>query len=112
MAHDKGMLYICDDLKLEVAIPESGILNRTLYNDDLLKVIAFRFAEGQELSAHSAPLPAMLQVVEGQARVQLGEEERMLGAGALVHMPANLRHAIKAETPLVILLTLCKGERK
>jgi quercetin dioxygenase-like cupin family protein len=46
--------------------------------------------------------------LEGQADVRLGDDEHRLSAGAWVHMPANLRHAVRALTPTVLLLTLFK----
>ena len=55
--HKPGPYTFFADLAAEVQIPADGILSRTLYNDDRLKVVLFAFAEGQELSAHTAPMP-------------------------------------------------------
>ena len=96
------------DLLKEVSIPENGILSRTLQNDDRSKVIVFGFATGQELSAHTAPMPAVLYFVQGEARLKLGDEHREARAGTLVHMPAQLEHGIQAISPVVMLLILLK----
>jgi quercetin dioxygenase-like cupin family protein len=96
------------NLEAEVQIPENGILSRTLYNDDHLKVVIFGFATGQELSAHTAPMAASLYFVRGEAQLTLGDDVREVGAGCFVHMPPKLQHGIAAHTPVVLLLTMHK----
>jgi quercetin dioxygenase-like cupin family protein len=96
------------DLAEEVSIPDNGILSRTLQNDDRSKVIVFGFAAGQELSAHTAPMPAVLYFVQGEARLKLGDEHHEARAGTLIHMPAQLEHGIQAKSPVVMLLILLK----
>ena len=96
------------DLLAEVTIPENGILSRTLYNDDRLKVVIFGFATGQELSAHTAPMAASIQILRGEASVTLGTDVHDVGAGAFVHMPPKLNHGIVAKSPLVMLLQMYK----
>jgi len=92
-------------------IPADGILSRTLYNDDQVKVVLFAFSAGQELSEHTASMPAVLQVIKGQAQVTLGDDVHQADAGFWVHMPAQLRHRIQAKTPLILLLLLLKSGR-
>ena len=89
-------------------IPADGILSRTVYNDDHVKVVLFGFAAGQELSEHTASMPAILQIMKGEARLGLGDDSVDARAGAWVHMPAQLRHSVQAKTPLVLLLVLLK----
>ena len=89
-------------------IPTDGILSRTLHNDDQVKVVLFAFSAGQELSEHTASMPAVIQVIKGQAQVTLGDDVLEANAGFWVHMPAQLRHRIQARTPLVLLLLLLK----
>jgi quercetin dioxygenase-like cupin family protein len=96
------------NLDAEVSIPENGILSRTLFNDERLKVVIFGFAAGQELSAHTAPMAASLQFLRGEARLTLGDEVHEVGAGAFVHMPAKLTHGIVAKTPVIMLLQMFK----
>lgn len=99
------------ELAAEAPIPENGILSRTLYSDDHVKVVLFGFAAGQELSAHTAPMAASLYFVSGEARLTLGEDVRDITAGAYVHMPPQLQHGIVARTPVVMLLSMYKQAR-
>lgn len=99
------------DLIKEVEIPAKGILSRTLYNDSRLKIVLFGFAQGEELSAHTAPMAAVLHFLKGEARVRLGDDTLEAQPGSLAHMPPHLPHGIMAKTPLVMLLLMLKEER-
>lgn len=96
------------DLAKEVEPPADGILSRTIFQDDKIKAVAFGFAQDQELSEHTAAKPAMLFFVKGEATVGLGDDMQEAQAGTWVHMPAGLKHSIKAKNPVVMLLVLLK----
>lgn len=96
------------DLAREAEPPADGILSRTLYQDDRVKAIVFGFGAGQELSEHTASMPAMLYFVTGEATLGLGGEVREARPGTWVHMPAGLTHSIRTKTPVVMLLILLK----
>jgi len=99
--------YIAD-LAKQVDIPVDGILSRTLHEDEQVKVVLFGFGAGQELSEHTASMPAILHIVQGAARLTLGDDSVEAEAGAWVHMPPELRHGVYAKTPVVMLLLLIK----
>jgi quercetin dioxygenase-like cupin family protein len=108
------MLFLMDykyiaDLADEVTIPQNGILSRTLHNDERLKAVLFGFDAGQELSEHTAAVPAVLHILQGEARLRLGEDHRDARAGAWVHMPPQLPHGVYAKTPVVMLLLMLKS---
>lgn len=96
----------------EIDIPQRGILSRTLYEDADAKVVLFGFSAGNELSAHTAPMPAALYFLEGEADLTLGTESQAVKAGAFAHMPPYLNHAIVAKTPLIMLLLMMKGLKR
>jgi quercetin dioxygenase-like cupin family protein len=96
------------DLAKEAEPPANGILSRTVFQDDCIKAVVFGFGQGQELSEHTAAKPAMLFFVKGEASVGLDRDVQEAQAGTWVHMPANLKHSIKAKTPVVMLLVLLK----
>jgi quercetin dioxygenase-like cupin family protein len=100
-----------ENVEAEVPVPENGILSRMVFNDDSLKVVAFAFSAGHELSAHTAPMAAVLYFVKGEAELTLGSEKMQARAGSLVHMPPQLTHGIVAKTPLVMLLLMLKTAR-
>ncbi len=101
-------LYV-PDLRQHAEVPENGILSRTLQSDDRTKIIQFTFAPGQELSAHTAPMPATLYFLEGEASLLLGDDRMDAVEGTFVYMTPNLPHGIKAKTQVVMLLTMVKN---
>jgi quercetin dioxygenase-like cupin family protein len=87
-------------------IPQESIVSRTVYRDDGLKAIIFAFAPGQELSEHTAAVPAIVQILEGDCRVTLGGDVFEARPGFWTRMPANLPHSIFAHTPVKMLLLM------
>lgn len=96
------------DLNTEVEIPVDSILSSTLHEDDSAKVVLFRFSQGQALSEHTASKPATLQILAGEARIQLGDDTIEAKPGSWIHMPPELPHAVEATTALTLLLYLIK----
>jgi len=96
------------NLETLAAAPARGILSQTVYNDDMIKVVHFGFAADEELSEHTASMPAILQIITGDVRLTLGPDTMEAGPGTWVHMPANLSHSVYARTPTIMLLTLIK----
>lgn len=94
------------DLLEEVAPPQNGILSRTLHSEGGIKTVIFAFDSGQELSEHTAARPAILHILSGQGQLKLGHEEKPAMPGTWVYMPAGLVHAVRAESTLMMLLTL------
>ena len=97
------------NLQKEIALPEKGILSQVIHKDDYVNVTLFGFAAGQELSAHSAPTPAVLYFLEGEAEVQLGKDKVSAQPGSFVYMPPMLPHGISAKTALRMLLVQMKA---
>jgi quercetin dioxygenase-like cupin family protein len=87
-------------------LPEDSIVSRTIYQDEAVKVILFGFAAGQELSEHTASMPAIIHFLEGEARLTLGGDSMEAGAGTWAHMTPNLPHSIQARTQVVMLLVM------
>src|ERR1700692_1657255 len=96
----------------EIQVPQKGILSHTLYNDEQAKIILFGFAAGEELTAHTAPMPATIQILSGEVTLTLGPDHCEAGPGCLVHMEPSLTHGVVAKTPAMVLLTLLKAARQ
>ena len=96
------------DLAKEAKPPDKGILSRTLFNDDRLKVVLFGFAQGEELSEHTASMPAVLHFLQGEAKLTLGDDTVEAKPGTWVYMAKGLRHSIQAKIRVIMLLMLLK----
>lgn len=100
------MVYIENIENLIDDFPPDSILSRTVYQDKSIKTILFGFQPGQELSEHTASVPAVLHFIEGEAKLTLGEESTTAQKGTWVHLPPDLPHSILAKTKVLMLLTL------
>lgn len=97
------------DLARHLTIQPASTVSSTIYGDAGTKVVLFGFAAGQELSEHTATMPAVLHFISGTATVTLGDTTIEAGPNTWVHMAAHLPHSIVAHTDIVMLLTLLKG---
>jgi quercetin dioxygenase-like cupin family protein len=97
------------DLAKQIEVPADGTLSKTIIQDERLKVVLFGFAAGQELSEHTASVPAIMHFLSGESDVTLGPDKIAATAGTWVHMPAQLPHSIRAKTPSVMLLMMLKA---
>ena len=88
------------------SLPSDSILSRTIYQDDNLKTILFGFHPGQELSEHTAAVPALLHFIKGEADLILGEDSKNAAAGTWVRIPPLLPHSIHAKSEVLMLLYL------
>jgi quercetin dioxygenase-like cupin family protein len=77
------------DLNSAAKLPDKGILSNVLHKDENVNVTLFGFSAGEELSAHSAPTPAILHSLEGDADVQLGDDVMHAKAGSFVFHATN-----------------------
>jgi quercetin dioxygenase-like cupin family protein len=90
-----------------LAAPSSaGITSRTLLKTAGGKAVLFAFDFGQELTEHTNPNHALIQVLTGRLRLTLDGRPETLLPGSLLHMPPQLPHALLAEEPTTFLLTL------
>ena len=86
-----------------------GIVSRTLVKKSTGNVTLFAFDEGQELSEHTAPFDAMVQVIDGEVELTIGSETTRLAAGEVIVMPANVPHAVRALGRFKMLLTMIRS---
>ena len=96
------------DIAKEVEPPDDGILTRTLFNDDHVKAVLFGFGQGEELSEHTASMPAILHFLQGEAILTLGDDTFEAQPGTWIHMAPELKHSVRTKTPVIMLLLLLK----
>ncbi len=88
------------------AFRDNAIVSRSLLQTPQLRVVLFHFDAGQELTDHTSPHRALVQILTGRCEFKLGTAWRTLQAGDLVHMPPHLPHAVRAKDRFSMLLTL------
>ncbi|MCU0495215.1 MAG: cupin domain-containing protein [Chloroflexaceae bacterium] len=95
-----------------LAVQPGSTISSTIYVDEGVKVVLFGFAAGQELSEHTASMPALLHFIAGTATVTLGPDTIEAVPNTWVRMAPHLPHSIVAHTDVVMLLTLLKSGRE
>lgn len=101
------ILWLAD----ETQFAPNGIVSRTLLNAAGLRTVLFGFAEGQELTEHTSTQHALIQILSGECEFSLTGKPHILKAGALLYLPPNVPHAVKATKQFSMLLTLLKPVR-
>ena len=91
-----------------VEYEEGRVVSRTFAQNPSLSLTLFAFAEGEGVSTHTAPGDAMVQVLDGEATVNVDGKEMTVGPGQVVVMPANVPHAVTAVKRFKMLLTVVK----
>ena len=101
-----------DDTAVSVDLAElaefaaEGIVSKSIVENEHHKIILFALAAGQELSEHTASVPASIHVLQGAGTVALAGTAYTAAPGRLFYMPADLRHAVVADQDLIFLLTM------
>lgn len=96
------------DLATMVEYAPGSIVSRSLGKCPGGNLSLFAFDEGQELSEHSTPMTAYIQVLEGEAVLTLGDKPFSASAGDIVLLPGSVAHSVFATTRFKMLLTLLK----
>ena len=89
-----------------VAYQDGAIVSRIVLKREAGNVTLFAFDAGQELSEHTVPYDALVQVVEGEAAITIDGRPWRLHAGEMIVMPAHQPHAVKAVSRFKMLLTM------
>jgi len=85
-----------------------SIVSKTILDKPVVTITLFAFDEGQKLSEHTAPYDAVVQVLDGKARLTIGGQEQQVSEGQIIIMPANVPHAVNAEGRFKMLLTMIR----
>ena len=91
--------------------PES-IVSRIILKNEAGNITLFSFSEGQELSEHTAPYDAVVQVIDGRARLIIGGNDVAVDTGEIAIMPADVPHAVYADQKFKMILTMIKKPRQ
>lgn len=89
-----------------VSYQQGQIVSRTLAQNKALSITLFSFDENEEISTHSSDGDAMVTVLEGNARITIGENVYIVDSGNTIIMPAGIPHAVAAEAKFKMLLTV------
>ncbi len=98
------------DFAAKVEYSAEGIVSKRVLQKDKGNVSLFAFDKDQQLSEHSAPFGALIQVLDGKAKIMIDSKPYELTTGQSIIMPANIPHAVYAVEKFKMLLTLIKSD--
>ena len=96
---------VADDLP----ITPQATTSRVAVDNDVLRVVLFAFDTGEQLTEHTAAMPALVQLVRGTMRFEVTGEVHELRSGDCVYLAAHEPHALTAHEPCLMSLTLVRG---
>ena len=105
-AFNKSEVY---NLKESVSYSEGSVVSKIISKSEAGNLSLFAFDEGQNLSEHTAPYDALVQVIDGRAKVIIKGRVFIAGEGDFIMMPANIPHALEAPEKFKMLLVMIKG---
>lgn len=79
-----------------VVYQQGSVVSREIISKKTGTVTIFAFDEGQGLSEHTAPFDAMVNVIDGEAKIIISRKDYLIKEGEFIIMPANEPHALKA----------------
>ena len=92
-----------------VSYQAGAVVSRIVVKRETGNVTLFAFDTGQELSEHTAPYDALVQVLDGEAEITVAGRPYRVRAGEMMLMPAHQPHALKAVARFKMLLTMIRS---
>jgi quercetin dioxygenase-like cupin family protein len=92
----------------EIDYAPGAVVSRAFAKGRAGSLTLFAFDAGEELSEHTAPFDAFVQVLDGAVELTIGGERVLARAGETVRMPAHVPHAVKAVERFKMLLSMIR----
>ena len=86
-----------------------SIVSKTILDKQAGTITLFAFDKGQKLSEHTTPYDALVQILDGKARLTIGGQEKIVLTGEIIIMPGNVPHAVEADEKFKMLLTMIRA---
>lgn len=98
-------------LRDELPIPTEATTSRVVVNNEVLRVVVFAMDAGQELTEHTSTRAVTVQLLEGELDMTVGDRQHSLGAGDVVYLAPNERHALVARSGCRFTLVMVDVDR-
>jgi quercetin dioxygenase-like cupin family protein len=91
-----------------VSYQDGAVVSRIVVKRETGSVTLFAFDAGQELSEHTAPYDALVQILDGEAAITIAGRPHRLSAGEMILLPSHQPHALQAGSRFKMLLTMIR----
>lgn len=92
------------DLKSAIDVQENAVVSKMLTANTASSLTLFAFDKNQSIAAHTAPVNAVVQVIEGEVEITISDEKFILKEGEIILMPEGEPHSLLALTPFKMAL--------
>jgi quercetin dioxygenase-like cupin family protein len=91
-----------------VEYQSGSVVSRILLRKAAGTVTLFAFDSEQSLSEHTTPYDALAVALDGELEITIAGDRRRLARGEVLHMPANVPHAVLAVSRSKLLLVMIR----
>lgn len=96
------------DLKHLIEYRPGQIISMTLAQIPTANITLFSLDAGEGISTHTTSGDAMVQILDGEAEITIGDKEVIVKEGETVIMPSDIPHGLEARKRFKMLLTVLK----
>jgi quercetin dioxygenase-like cupin family protein len=93
-----------------VQYQDGSIVSRKLTAAAGGNISVFAFAAGEELSEHTTPHAALVQVLDGKAEIRIAQQTHHVATGESLLLPPGVPHALKAVERFKMSLTMLRAQ--
>ncbi|MGE0543460.1 MAG: hemerythrin domain-containing protein [Dehalococcoidia bacterium] len=104
-----GIAQTTDELLGSEALARDGRTARTLVKSGPLRIVLVAIGAGGDVQEHQAAGPTTIQAVRGRVTIAGGGVDHALQQGDVLTLPAAMPHALRAEEPSAVLVTIVMG---
>lgn len=97
------------NLKDLITYQEGQVISRTISQTPTVSISLFSLDKGEGISSHITPGDAMVQVLDGEVEITIGDNVYTVKEGETIIMPSNVPHGLEARVRFQMLLTVIKG---
>lgn len=92
-----------------VQYQSGSVVSKEILRKPTGTVTAFAFTKGEGLSVHTAPFDAIVNILDGEAKVTISGIDYSVSAGEMIIMPANEPHSLFAVSDFKMMLIMIKS---
>ncbi|MHB1404208.1 MAG: cupin domain-containing protein [Desulfitobacteriaceae bacterium] len=100
------------NLKELISYQQGQVVSMTVAQIPAVNITLFSLDEGEGISTHTTSGDAMVQILDGEAEITIGEKTLTVKAGETVIMPSDISHSLEAHKPFKMLLTVIKKPKE
>jgi quercetin dioxygenase-like cupin family protein len=104
----EDQFLVVSGLAEALPVTASATTSRTMVDNERVRVVAFAFDAGEQLTEHTASMPVVVQLLTGSMRFDVAGESHQLTAGDCVYLPANEAHSLEALEPCLMSLVMIR----